>query len=159
MTLRPANLVLLIRASSAGRPTSARMHTCVHALGCLMGFTSIAVLPEARHSPSPVPPQLIFAAMFDSMMMRHEQSVPSELREATQELNFLRSMVDQSQQGRNDMEWTQDLHREREFDPWAEESRPQKWSRPDQKGQKGNGTTSTHRPRKRSRKCGTSRAS
>ena len=91
-----------------------------------MEFISTAALPEAGRSPSQVPPQLTSAAMFDSMLMRHEQGVPSELMEATQELNFLRSMVDQSQQGRTDMDWKQDLRREREFDPWAEESRPQK---------------------------------
>ncbi|CAE7695511.1 Crnkl1 [Symbiodinium sp. CCMP2592] len=107
-------------------------------------------------------------AMFDNMLMRPEQAIPSELTAATHELSLLRNLVSQQagmgamgpqgSQERRPMEWHMETDPEDKDMPSRRdkpEGRQPKWHKPDQKGgqkggQKGKGRNSQFGPASRS---------
>ncbi|CAE7828545.1 Pol [Symbiodinium sp. CCMP2592] len=92
------------------------------------------------------------AALLEGEPLRYQ-----ELREATQDLSLLRSMIHQTQPGMaSNMDWSRDLHRARESELWEDSERPPKWSRPDQKGQKGNRGGKGQNPRRQAPHFGNS---
>ncbi|CAE6973150.1 Pol [Symbiodinium sp. CCMP2592] len=127
--------------------------------------------PEAQASILPEITEALIAlctAMFDNMLMRPEQSIPSELTAATHELSLLRNLVNQQagmgaigsleSQERRPMEWHMEADPEDKDVPSRRdkpEGRQPKWHKPDQKGgqkggQKGKGRNPLFGPASRS---------
>ncbi|CAE7840736.1 Pol [Symbiodinium sp. CCMP2592] len=124
--------------------------------------------PVESHSPFRTSDRRLCTAMFDNMLMRPEQAIPSELTAATHELSLLRNLVNQQagmgamgpqgSQERRPMEWHMETDPEDKDMPSRRdkpEGRQPKWHKPDQKGgqkggQKGKGRNPQFGPASRS---------